>query len=81
MLQERFDYTHITQRADFNTINTEAVPHPLGLHLSLSVSPPPLSLPLYLYVYLSLVDPQFYVTVTISSVLILAAVIITAKLW
>ncbi|XP_028984922.1 PILR alpha-associated neural protein isoform X2 [Betta splendens] len=27
------------------------------------------------------VDPQFYVTVTISSVLILTAVVITAKLW
>lgn len=27
------------------------------------------------------VDPQFYVTVTISSLLILTAVIITAKLW
>lgn len=27
------------------------------------------------------VDPQFYVTVTISSLLILTAVVITAKLW
>jgi len=31
--------------------------------------------------FLSLVDPQFYVTVTISSLLILTAVIISAKLW
>lgn len=31
--------------------------------------------------FLSSVDPQFYVTVTISSLLILSAVIISAKLW
>lgn len=30
---------------------------------------------------LSVVDPQFYVTVTISSLLILSALIISAKLW